>query len=102
MINGSILITMYIQRDCSCMHSNSYNECASECCIEGVNDKEVLPSMRWQACMLSRELILEGVAPLKKSGMTQYGKWPKQENCKATFENVQKSDSKCSYINVLK
>ena len=28
--------------------------------------------------------------PLKKSGMTQYGKWPKQENCKVTFGNLQK------------
>ena len=26
-----------------------------------------------------QELIWEGVAPLKKSGMTQYGKWPKWE-----------------------
>ena len=39
---------------------------------------------------------LGGVAPLKKSGMMQDGKWPKQENCKVTFEKIQKSDSKCA------
>ena len=34
---------------------------------------------------------MKGWLPLKKSGMTHYGKWPKQENCKVTFENLQKS-----------
>ena len=32
-----------------------------------------------------------GGSPSRKSGMTQYGKWPKQENCKVIFENLQKS-----------
>ena len=36
--------------------------------------KEVMPHMRWQTCMLPRELILEGWLPLKKSRMTQYEK----------------------------
>ena len=64
--------------------------------MQDMKEKKVLPHMRWQACMLPRELIWEGVAPFKKSGMTQYAKWPKQENCKVIFENLQKSDSKCT------
>ena len=39
------------------------SECVSECCIEGPNNKDVLPHMTWQACMFSSELIWEGVAP---------------------------------------
>ena len=42
---------------------SAMSENASECCTEGLNDKEILPYMRWQACVLPRELIWEGVAP---------------------------------------
>ena len=57
------------------------SECVNECCIERPNKKDVLPHMRWQTCLLPMELIWEGVAPLKKKGMTQYQKnWPEQEN----------------------
>ena len=31
-----------------------------------------------------------GGPPSRKSGMTQYVKWPKQENCKVTFEIYKK------------
>ena len=50
------------------------SECVSECCTERLNDKEVLPCMRWWTCMLPRELIWEGVAPPQENGMTQYAK----------------------------
>ena len=32
--------------------------------------KEALPRMRWQACMLPRELIWEGMAPLNNRNDT--------------------------------
>ena len=50
------------------IHLSAMSECASECCIEGPNDKEVLPHMRRQACMLPRELIWEEVAPPQEKG----------------------------------
>ena len=57
------------------------SECVNESCIERPNKKEVLPHMRWQTCMLPRELIWEGVAPpQKKWNYTVQKKWPEQEN----------------------
>ena len=58
----------------------------NECCIERLNEKEVLPHMRWQVCMLPRELIWEGVAPPQeklndivwKSGLSRKWKIVKQ------------------------
>ena len=63
--------------------------------LNRLNDKEVLPHLRWWACMLPRELIWEGVAP-PQQGMTQYAKWPKQKNCK-----VHEKVSHCILFTVL-
>ena len=40
------------------------SECVNEYSIKRLNKKEVLPHMRWQTCMLPRELIWEGWLPL--------------------------------------
>ena len=53
---------------------SAMSECVGECCTERLNDKEILPHIRWQACVLPRELIWEEVAPPHNNGMTQYGK----------------------------
>ena len=53
---------------------SAMNECVNEYCIKRQNKKEALPHMRWQTCMLPRELIWEGWLSLKKSGMMQYEK----------------------------
>ena len=66
-------------------------ECANECCIERLNEKEVLPHMRWQTCMLPRELIWEGVAPpQEKVESHSMESSLSRKNCEETFENLQK------------
>ena len=42
---------------------SAMSECVNGCCIKRPNKKEVLLHMRWQTCMLPRELIWEEVAP---------------------------------------
>ena len=70
---------------------SAMSECACECSIEGPNDRGIA-SYEMAGLYAPQGVDLGGGgSPSKKHGMTQYEKWPKQQNFKVTFENVQKS-----------
>ena len=59
----------------------------NECAIQRLNRKELLPSYEMADLYAPQGVDMGGGhSPQEKWN----GKWPKQENCKATFENIQK------------
>ena len=70
--------------------STAMSVCVNECCIERLNERGIA-SYEMADLYAPQGVDLGGGGfPSRKSGMTWYRKWPKQENCKMTFENLQK------------